>query len=63
MAFFNPFNFVTLCQFYCTTSPASFIKLYQEIIEWKGKRFFAYMAASIYHVISTEIENHIFKHY
>ena len=62
MAFFTPFNFVTLCQFYCTTSPVSFTKLHQETIEWEGKRFFAYMAASAYHVISTEVENYIFKH-
>ena len=62
MAFFTPFNFVTLCQFYCTTYPVSFTKLHQETIEWEGKRFFAYVAASAYHVISTEIENHIFRH-
>ena len=62
MAFFTPFNFVTLCQFYSTTSPVSFSKLHQETIEWEGKRFFAYMATLAYHVISTEVENHIFKH-
>ena len=62
MAFFIPFNFVTLCQFYCTISPVSFTKLPQETIEREGKRLFAYMAASAYHVISTEAENHIFKH-
>ena len=62
MAFFTPFNFVTLCQLYCTTSAVSFSKLHQETIEWEGKRFFAYMAASAYHVISAEVENYIFKH-
>ena len=62
MAFFTPFNFVTLCLFYCTPSPVSFTKLHQETIEWEGKIFFAYMTASAYHVISTEVENHIFKH-
>ena len=62
MAFFTPFNFVKLCQFYCTTSPVSFTKLPQETIEWEGKIFFPYMAASAYHVISTKVENHIFKH-
>ena len=62
MAFFTQFNFVTLCQFYCTTSPVSFTKLHEETIEWEGKRFFAYAAASAYHFISTEVENHIFKH-
>ena len=35
---------------------------HQETIEWEEKRFFAYLAASAYHVISTEVENHIFKH-
>ena len=30
-------------------------------MEHEGKRFFAYMAASAYHVISTEVENHISK--
>ena len=39
MAFFTPFNFVTLCQFYCTTSPVSFTKLHQETRELEGKRF------------------------
>ena len=39
MTFFIQFNFVTLCQFYCTTSPVSFTKLHQEIIEWEGKGF------------------------
>ena len=62
MAFFNPFNFVTLCQFYSTTFPVSFSKLHQETLEWEGKRFFAYMATLAYHVTSTEVENHISKH-
>ena len=62
MAFSPTFNFVALCQFYCTASPVSLTKLHQETIEWDGKRFFANMAASEYHVISTEVENHIFKH-
>ena len=39
MTFFIQFNFVTLCQFYCTTSPVSFTKLHQETIELEGKRF------------------------
>ena len=62
MAFFTLFNFVTLCQFYSTTFPVSFSKLHPETTEWEGKRFFAHMAALTYHVISTEVENHIFKH-
>ena len=62
MAFFTLFNFVTLCQVHFTTSPVSFTKLHQETIAWKGKRFFVYMAVSAYHVISSEVENHIFKH-
>ena len=40
----------------------SFTNLHQETIEWEGKRYFTYMAASAYQVISTEIEIHIFKH-
>ena len=55
MKLFTAFNFVT-------TFPVSFSKLHQETIEWEGKRFFAYLAALAYHVISTEVENHIFKH-
>ena len=51
----------TLSQSYSTTSPVSFTKLHWETIEWEGKIFFTYMAASAYHVISTEVENHIFK--
>ena len=50
MAFFTPFNFVTPCQFYTTTSSVSFSKLHQETIQCDGKRFFAYMAALAYHV-------------
>ena len=42
--------------------PVSFTKLHEGTIEWEWKRFFAYMAASAYHVILTEVENHIFKH-
>ena len=61
MAFFTPFNFVTLCQFYCTTSPVSFSKLHQETI-MREKRFFEYMATLAYHVISKEVAKHIFKH-
>ena len=70
MAFLTLFNFVTLYQFYSTTSPVSFSKLHQETIEWKGKRFFAYMTASayitaflhlIYHVISKK--SHILNYY
>ena len=28
----------------------------------KEKKIFVYMAASAYHVISKEVENHIFRH-
>ena len=59
---FHRFNFDTLCQFYSTTSPVSFSKLHQETVEWERKIVFAYMAALAYHVILTEVENHIFKH-
>ena len=40
--------------------PCVIQKTYQETIEWEGKRFFAYIFCT-YHVISTEVENHIFK--
>ena len=30
--------------------------------EWEKRRFFLYIAASSYHVISKEIENRVFKH-
>ena len=62
MTFFSPFNFVTLCRFYFITSPVLFTKFYKEIIEWEKRRFFfSYMAASSYHVILKEVENHIFR--
>ena len=48
MAFFIPFTFVTLCQFYSITPHVL--------------RFFAYMTVSAYDVISKEEENHIFRH-
>ena len=51
MAFFTPFNFVTLFQYYSVTSPVLLSKLHQETTEWEAKRFFAYMAALAYHVI------------
>ena len=62
MAFFTPCNFVTLCQFYSITSPVIFTKLHQENTEWEKRRFFGYMAASAYHVISKEVENQILRH-
>ena len=33
MAFFTPFNFVTLCQFYSITSLVLYTKLHSETIE------------------------------
>ena len=62
MAFFTPFNFSMLCQFYSVTSPVLFTKLHQETIEWGKGRFFACMAASAYYLMSTDVKNHIFKH-
>ena len=61
MAFFTPFTFVTLCQFRSNASPVLFTKLHEETIEWE-KRFFAYMAASVYHVTSKKVKNHILIH-
>ena len=62
MAFFTPLNFVTLCQFHSNTSPVLFTKFHWETIEWEKRRFFAYMAASAYHVTSKEVKNHIMIH-
>ena len=39
MAFFTPFNFVTLCQFFSITSPALFTKRHWETVEWEKGRF------------------------
>ena len=58
MAFVTLFNLDTICQFYSNTSPVLFTKLHLETIEWEKRRFFVYMAASAYHVISKEIKNH-----
>ena len=33
-----------------------------ETTEWEKIRFFTYMVPSSYHVISKEVENHIFRH-
>ena len=62
MVFFTPFNFLTVYQFCSTNSPVLFTKLHEETIEWEERRFFAYMAALVYQVISTEVENQIFEH-
>ena len=61
MAFFTPFNIVTLCQFYSNTSNAIITKLHWETIEWDKKEHFLRMAASAYHVISKEMKNHILR--
>ena len=50
MAFFTQFNFVTLCQF-----TLSLLLCYS----LNFTRMRTYMAASAYHVISKEVENHI----
>ena len=55
MAFFIPFNFVTLSYFYSVTSP---VKLQNE----RNEDFFAYMTASSYQFISKEVENQSFRH-
>ena len=59
MAFFIPFMCVTFFQIYSLTSPVLFIKNNKL---WNERRFFVYMTASVYRVISKNIENHIFKH-
>ena len=62
MPFFIPFNFVTLCQCHSNTSPVVFTKLRQETRESEKWRFIAYMAASVSHIISEEVKNHIRRH-
>ena len=60
---FSPHS--TLLNFVKFTVPLplchSFTKLHKETIEWE-ERFSAYTDTSAYHVTSTEVENHIFKH-
>ena len=66
MAFFILITYLTLCQFYSFPSPVVFTKSSKF---WnQRKEYFLYMAASVYHVISKEVENEkfiqnrIFKH-
>ena len=56
MAFFTSFNFVTLHQFYSIIFPVWLTKLHEEAIEWEKRRFFTYMAASLYQIRSAEVE-------
>ena len=56
MANFTTFNFVNF-----TLPPPLRHSLNLETIEREERKFFAYMAASAFQVISTEVENHIFK--
>ena len=60
MALFNPFNFVTICQFYFITSRIIHYTSLRNYKMREKKIFLAYMTASAYHVISKEVENHIF---
>ena len=56
---------VTLHQVYSTASPVLFTIITKnslETMEWEKRRVFAYMAASVYHVISKEVENYSFRH-
>ena len=62
IAFFTPFNIVTICQAYSITSTVLITKLNSKTIEWEKIRFFAYMDDSAYHVISKEVENQIFRY-
>ena len=42
--------------------PVLFTKLHEKTIKLEKISFFAYIAASAYHIISKEVENHIFRH-
>ena len=52
MTFFIPFTSVSHCRFNSVTFPVLFTK----------NNNFVHVAASVYHVISKEVENHIFRH-
>ena len=55
MAFFTPFTFVKLIQFYSVTSLGYSLKI--RSYGMREKNIFAYIAGSAYHVISNEEEN------
>ena len=60
MAFFIPITYFTHFQFYFFTSPVLFTKNSKF---WNHrKEYFLYMAASLDHVISKEVENLKFRH-
>ena len=61
ITFFIPFTLVTLCQFYSFTFLCVIHKKWQ-IMEWQKRRYFVYMAGSVDHVMSKEVENRIFRH-
>ena len=52
-AFFIPFTYITLCQFYSITS----ITTKKQTMEWEKRGIFVCLSASTYHVISKELEN------
>ena len=58
MAVFIPFSCVRFCQFYS----AILAVLLNKNKLWNQRKFFVYMAALVYHVISKELENRILKH-
>ena len=60
MAFSLPLTSVKLSQFYSITFFVLFTK--NNKLRIKEKKIFVYMAASAYHVISKEVENHVFRH-
>ena len=62
MAFLIALTRVTLSQFYSINFLVLFTKNKKLWNERKKKDFLYYMAASAYHVISKEVENHVFKH-
>ena len=61
MAFFTSFNFVTLCQFTLPLPLCYLLNFTKKLLNETKRRFFAYIAAPAYDIMSKEVENHIFK--
>ena len=54
------FHSITLSHFFnVTLSPPLYYSLKLSTMEWKKRRFFVWMAASTYHLISKDVENHL----
>ena len=63
MEWFNGnFHSITLSHFFnVTLSPPLYYSLKLSTMEWKKRRFLVWMAASAYHLISKDVENHLVR--